>query len=379
MRRPVVVIAANAAWNLVNFRSGLIRALLETGYDVVAAAPSDARAESGLAALGARFAPVPIDSKGVSPARDLATARAFAGLFRAERPVCLLGYTVKPNVYGSLAARLRGVPAINNVSGLGTAFIAKTWLTPVVEMLYRVGLRGAHCVFFQNEDDLALFRARGLVPPGRTRVLPGSGIDLAAFAPRPLPPRAPGELVFLLIARMVRDKGVVEYAEAARLLRAAHPGWTFRIVGFLDVENRTAIPRAMVEGWVAQGIVDFAGPADDVRPRVAEADCVVLPSYREGTSRVLLEAAAMARPLVATDVPGCREVVDDGVNGFLCAPRDAASLAHAMERMGMAGDEARARMGAAGRARVERDYDERIVIDAYLDAIAGLPGAIPRD
>lgn len=373
MGSRTVVIAANAAWNLVNFRSGLISALIDAGYDVVGAAPPDAAAEAGLRKLGARFAPVPIDSKGVSPGRDIATLLAFRRLFRAERPICFLGYTVKPNVYGSLAARLCGVPAVNNISGLGTAFIARTWLTPVVERLYRLGLASAHRVFFQNDDDRAMFVARGLVSGERTQVLPGSGIDLAAFVPHPAPARANSEaLTFLLIARMVRDKGVLEYAEAARLLKARHPQWRFRIVGFLDVENRTAIGRATMEAWVAAGDVLFDGPSPDVRPHIAAADCIVLPSYREGTSRVLLEAAAMARPIVATDVPGCREVVDDGVSGFLCAARDPQSLADAMERIGAASDAGRARMGAAGRAKVERSYDERIVIDAYLDAIRAI-------
>lgn len=373
MRPRTIVIAANAAWNLVNFRAGLITALRADGWDVVAAAPADPVAEAALGRLGARFAPVPIDSKGVSPRRDLATGLAFARMFKRERPACFLGYTVKPNVYGSVAARIRGVPTINNISGLGTAFIARTWLTPVVERLYRIGLAAAGRVFFQNAEDRDMFVARRLVRAARTQVLPGSGIDLAAFAPRPAPdPEEPDALTFLLIARMVRDKGVVEYAEAARRLKALHPRWRFRMVGFLDVENRTAIDRATVEGWVAAGDVLFDGPASDVRPHIAAADCVVLPSYREGTSRVLLEAAAMARPLVATDVPGCREVVEDGVNGFLCAPRDAGSLAGAMERIGAAGAAGRARMGAAGRAKVERDYDERIVIDAYREAIEAL-------
>ena len=375
--RAVVVIAANTAWNLVNFRSGLIAALIARGYDVVAAAPSDPIAQAGLAALGARFAPVPIDGKGISPAQDLRTMLAFRNLFRTERPVCFLGYTVKPNVYGSLAARLCSVPAINNISGLGTAFIAQTWLTPVVETLYRVGLASAHRVFFQNADDLALFLDRRLIRPAAAQLLPGSGIDLSAFTTAP-PEAAPDAPTFLLIARMVRDKGVVEYAEAARNLRARHPAWRFRIVGFLDVANRTAIERATVDAWVAAGDIEFLGPAADVRPHIAAATCVVLPSYREGTSRVLLEAAAMARPIVTTDVPGCREVVDDGINGYLCRPRDAASLADAMERMGLASPAAHARMGAAGRAKVEAEFDERIVIDRYLAAIEAAPAARAR-
>ncbi len=373
MSGNVVVVAANAAWNLVNFRSGLISALVANGYDVVAAAPSDKTAEAALLALGARFAPIPIDSKGLSPVRDVQTMLAFLKLFRTERPRCFLGYTVKPNVYGSFASRLSGVPAINNISGLGTAFIAETWLTRVVEQLYRTALAPAHRVFFQNKDDLSLFVQRELVRPDATQVLPGSGIDLAAFAPQPFQSKPAGEISFLLIARLVGDKGVREYVDAARALKVRHVGWHFRIVGFLDVENRTAIDRSVVEAWVAAGDIVFDGPTTDVRPHIAAADCIVLPSYREGTSRVLLEAAALARPIVATDVPGCREVVDDGVSGFLCKPRNAVSLADAMERIGAAGFAGRERMGLAGRAKVEREYDEQIVIEAYREALRGLP------
>ncbi len=364
-----MVIAANAAWNLVNFRKALISALIADGYDMIAAAPPDRQAEDALATLGCRFEAIAIDSKGVSPPADLRTAWAFDRLFAAERPIAYLGYTVKPNVYGSLAAACRGVPAINNVSGLGTAFIERTWLTPVVEQLYRTGLKRSRVVFFQNADDAALFRARRLVRSDQIHMLPGSGVDLTHFAAA----EAPGvgnELSFLMIARMLRDKGVVEFVEAARICRARNPALRFRMLGFLGSENRTAIPRAQVDAWVAEGTIEYLGAAADVRPHVAAADCVVLPSYREGTSRVLLEAAAMARPLVATDVPGCREVIDDGVNGYLCKVRDAADLARAMEAIVAAGPVGRAAMGAAGRAKVVRDYDERIVIDAYRQALS---------
>lgn len=373
MTRGTVVIAANAAWNLVNFRSRLIRALIADGYDMVGAAPPDRQAEAALAMLGCRFHAIPIDSKGVSPANDLRTGLAFDRLFAAERPMAYLGYTVKPNVYGSLAAARRGIPAINNVSGLGTAFIERTWLTPVVEQLYRAGLKRSRIVFFQNADDAALFTDRRLVRADQIRMLPGSGVDLAHFAAAE-PPHAGGP-TFLMIARVLRDKGVVEFVEAARICRGADPAPRFRILGFLGAENRTAIPRSRVDGWVADGVIEYLGAATDVRPHIAAADCVVLPSYREGTSRVLLEAAAMARPLVATDVPGCREVVDDGVNGFLCKVRDAGDLARAMTKVVAAGPAGRAAMGRAGREKVMRGFDERIVIDAYRDALAEISAA----
>lgn len=370
-KRPenVIVIAANATWNLVNFRSGLIAALVGSGYDVVGAGPHDATQEAALAALGARFLPVSIDSKGLSPLRDAGTMLRFYRLFRAERPVCFLGYTVKPNVYGSLAARLCGVPVIANISGLGTAFIKKSWLTVAVKALYRIGLGGARVVFFQNKEDLALFLENRLVRSHQAQLLAGSGIDTVYFSPAPAPLRDEKEIVFLLMARLVRDKGVVEYVEAARRMKRTHPGLHFQILGFLDVENRTAITRGDIEAWQAEGLIEYLGSAADVRPAIANADVVVLPSYREGTSRVLLEAAAMARPTITTDVPGCRDVVDDGVNGLLCRVRDAADLADKMERIADAGRDRRAEMGNAGRAKVMRDFDERLVIDRYLSAI----------
>jgi glycosyltransferase involved in cell wall biosynthesis len=374
MTDRTIVIAANAAWNLVNFRAALIRALIAADYRVVAAAPPNAEAEADLAALGCEFVPIPVDSRGLSPIGDIRTLLAFHALFRRLRPLALLGYTIKPNVYGSLAARITGAHAINNISGLGTAFIRRSWLTLLVKQLYRAGLARSHVVFFQNTADRDEFLTARLVSPGQAKLVPGSGIDVAWFEPRPKPPAHHGSTNFLLIARLLRDKGVVEYVEAARALRQSNPALRFRILGFLDAENRTAIARATVEGWVAEGTIDFLGASGDVRPHIAAADCIVLPSYREGTSRVLLEAAAMARPVVATDVPGCREVIDDGITGFLCAPRNAGDLAEKLAGMAALSDAERAAMGQAGRAKIIREFDQSIVIRHYLEVLGGLTG-----
>lgn len=365
-----IVIAANAAWNLVNFRSNLIAALQSKGYEVVGAAPPDQVAERALEALGCRFQSLSIDSKGASPLRDLQTYLAFSRLLRREQPIAFLGYTVKPNVYGSMAASRLHIAAINNISGLGTAFIKRSWLTPLVKLLYKGGLRHSRVVFFQNTDDRDLFLKEKLVTLEQARLLPGSGVDIAFFAPRHgSASPAGGATTFLLIARLVRDKGVVEFLEAARRLKPSHPQVRFQILGFLDVENRTAISRETVEEWVSEGTIEYLGSAADVRPVIAAADVVVLPSYREGTSRVLLEAAAMGKPLVATNVPGCREVIDHGVNGLLCRVMDVGHLAEQMARMAAMTPEGRAAMGAAGRAKVVRQFDESIVIGHYLQAV----------
>lgn len=368
MPRKTAVISINASWNIVNFRRGLIAALQERGFDVVALAPEDAYS-GRFAALGVRFQPIAMDSQGVSPVRDARLLLRYRRALADIRPDVFLGYTAKPNIYGSLAAHSLGIPVINNVSGLGTAFIKQGLLTRIVSMLYLLAFRRSRTVFFQNAEDRDLFVGSGLVRPEQSGLLPGSGINLTEFSPDPAdtPPGRP--FTFLLVARLLRDKGVGEYVEAARRVRTAAPETRFQLLGFLDVANRTAIARAEVDAWVAEGLIDYLGHADDVRPSIAAADCVVLPSYREGLPRVLLEGGAMGKPLIATDVPGCRHVVEHGVNGYLCAVRDAGALATAMLDMIRAGSEKRAAMGAAARRKVETEYDERIPVARYLDAI----------
>lgn len=409
-----IVICLNTAWNLLNFRAGLISALVAGGHEVLAVAPDDKYA-AGVKALGCRFVPLQMENGRINPVQDAFLMWRFVRLFVQERPDIYLGYTVKPNVYGSLAAHIMGIPVINNIAGLGAVFIKGGWLVHVVCSLYRMALSRSAKVFFQNPDDQALFIEGGLVRAEVTELLPGSGIDLRRFAPAPL--RAlggqclaslstgngtrdgrveepnhgnvavqittdvmddapcgsdiPAEKAFrfLLIARMLRDKGVGEYVEAARQLQQRWPQAEFCLLGFLDVQNPAAISRAEMDAWVAEGVVNYLGVSDDVRMQIATADCVVLPSYREGIPRTLLEAAAMARPIITTDAVGCREVVDHGINGFLCQVRDSADLAAKMEQMLSLTLTQRLEMGFRGRAKIEAEFDEQIVINKYLTAI----------
>jgi glycosyltransferase involved in cell wall biosynthesis len=337
-----VVIAVNAAWNLVNFRSGLIRALVARGFEVVAVAPDDGYADR-LDALGCRFVALPMDNQGTHPLRDAVLLWRFYRLLRHERPDVFLGYTVKPNIYGSLAAHALRIPVVNNIAGLGSVFISTSWVTPLVKGLYRLAFFHSARVFFQNTEDRQQFLESGIVKRDLTDLVPGSGVDLDWFAAgdsgRPVDARG---VRFLLIARMLWDKGVGEFVDA------------------------------QMDQWVREGVVSYLGSTDDVRPLIADADCVVLPSYREGTPRALLEAAAMGKPLITTDAVGCRDVVDDGLNGYLCHPRDAADLASRMERMIALSAEQRAAMGRRGREKMEREFDERIVIGKYLDTLQWL-------
>lgn len=368
--KPKIVISVNAAWNFINFRTGLIKALIEQEYEVIGVAPFDEYATQ-LHALGCRYIPLPMDNKGINPGRDLLLLARFLNLLRSEKPNVFLGYTVKPNIYGSLAAHALRIPVINNVAGLGTVFIKDGWINQLVRGLYRIALSRSAKVFFQNDDDCKLFVSGGLVSETVVDRLPGSGIDLLKFQPTPLPARP--FVRFLLIARMLWVKGVGEYVDAARLLKRRGIAAECCLLGFLDVQNPFAISRKQMDEWVAEGVIRFLGVSDNVRDEIAQADCVVLPSfYREGTPRTLLEAAAMARPIVTTDSVGCRDVVEDGINGYLCKPKDASDLADKMELIVKLSPAEREVMGSRGRVKIEREFDEQIVINKYLDAIEAI-------
>lgn len=366
-----LLISSNGFFNIANFRGRLVEALVDAGYAVRIAAPEVDH--QWARTRGADAVDIQVDRSGLNPVRDARLWLSYLRLLRRSHTSHFLGFTAKPNIYGSLAARLSNVTSLPNVSGLGTAFMSEGPLSRFVGSLYRLAFLGCPIVFFQNADDRDLFVARNIVRPCQARLLPGSGIDLDHFAPAPPPPED-GELRFLYIGRLLGDKGVREYVEAARLLRADHPNWRFQLLGDVDLGNRTGISAAQVREWADEGVIEHLGHADDVRPAVASATAIVLPSYREGMPRSLLEAAAMARPLIATDVPGCRQLVDHGVNGLLCRARDARSLAEAIRQMGSMDPQRRARMGQAGRALVEREYGVERVVRAYLDALSQLAG-----
>jgi glycosyltransferase involved in cell wall biosynthesis len=367
-----LVLSANTGWYLAHFVEGVIRGLKEAGYTPVVVAPEDLAGDPRVRALDVEWIPIRIQRSGVNPAADLGLLLRYRRIFKRLRPAAFLGFTVKPNIYGTLAAHSLGIPSIANISGLGTAFIRGGPLERVVAMLYRAAFRHRCTVFFQNPDDERLLVERGIVRIDQARSVPGFGIDLDRFVETPLPDCPP---TFLLIGRLLRDKGVREFVEAARSLRANLPEARFQLLGAIDEGNRTAIERSELDSWVREGVIEYLGETDDVRPFIARASVVVLPSYREGLPSALLEAAAMARPLVATDVPGCREVVEHCVNGFLCAPRNARALADAMRRMATLPRQQLEAMAARSRHRVQERFSARHVMRAYLDVLNRIESA----
>jgi glycosyltransferase involved in cell wall biosynthesis len=363
-----VLFTSNSCWNLLNFRAPVIRALIGQGVPVVAVAPPDGH-EQALRELGCDYFPVRIEARGLNPLRDAALFLRYLRLFSSIAPAAVLAFTVKPNIYASLAAQALGIPVLNTVSGLGSIFLEHSLKRRIVEKLYRLAFRRSTLVFFQNDDDRELFEAAGLVPPARARRIAGSGINLRDFAFVERNSKAVG-MRFLMIARLLVDKGVAEYAEAARRVREVHPEASFELLGEPGADPAAGgISASTVNAWVEQGILIYQGSTRDVRPYIRRADCIVLPSYREGVPRVLLEAAAIGRPIVATDVVGCRDVVDHGFNGLLCRPRDAEDLAQTMLAMIGLPAERRAEMGRNGRDKVERLFDERFVVGAYLQSL----------
>jgi glycosyltransferase involved in cell wall biosynthesis len=361
-----LLVAANSTWNLENFRIGLVRELVRAGHEVITLSPDP----QGVVMDGRVLPHIPwrVERSGIDPLKNLASMLRILKTIRQKKPDIFLGFTIKPNIYGSIACRWLKVPAILNVSGLGTAFLGGSAVRRAILLLYQFAFAKADVVFFQNPDDAELFVKERAVRAGQAHVLPGSGINLTNFAPSILP----SEPRFLMIARILADKGVREYVAAARQLKHRIPGAQFSLLGQIDHQNRSAIGEAELQQWVGEGVIKYLGATKDVRPFIRESAAVVLPSYREGLPRTLLEAAAMGRPLIGTDAPGCRQVVRDGVTGYLCEPRNADSLAVTMERFALTPYAERVAMAANARAMVEDEFDERLVFDAYRREISSL-------
>jgi glycosyltransferase involved in cell wall biosynthesis len=367
-----VAVVINTSWNIWNFRRGLVKALQAAGHEVLAIAPPDDYSGRLESELGCRYVPILMENKGTNPIKDAQLTRRFLAIYKRERPDVVLHFTIKPNIYGTLAAKLAGVPSINNVSGLGTVFLIENLVSKVARGLYRFAFRFPSKVFFQNNDDRELFIRYGLIRPERTGLVPGSGVNLARFRPQEGVGRAAGApFVFLMVARVLYEKGIVEYFEAARQVRAALGADNVRVqlLGGLDEAGGVGVPRATFEQWLTAGTVEYLGTSDNVAEHLHRADCVVLPSYREGTPKTLLEAAACGKPLITTDVPGCRETVEHGRNGYLCQVRDAADLAAKLLLMAQLPPQRLAVMGEASRELAAEKFDEKLVLQQYLTAV----------
>jgi glycosyltransferase involved in cell wall biosynthesis len=376
-----IVLFANTDWYLWNFRRSLAVALRDAGHEVLLISPDGPHGER-LRALGLRWQPLPMDRRSLNPLREALLLVHLVRLLRRERPHVVHGFTIKCAVYGSLAARLAGVPArVNAVAGMGYVFISDSLkarlLRPVVRSLLRLALGGSNArLILQNPDDVALFQKAGLVDAAQVRLIPGSGVDCTRFTPDPV--RRPGPVLRVLLpARLLWDKGLAEYVEAARLLRLEGRQIEFLLAGEPDPGNPAAVPEATVRGWVDAGLVQWLGHVEDMPALLRSVDIVALPSYREGLPKGLIEAAASGCALVTTDVPGCREVVIHEVDGLLVPVREGDALARALARL-HDDPTLRVHLAETGRCKALERFDERVVIAGTLDVYRELapgPGA----
>lgn len=366
-----ICFSANTSWYLYNFRRDTIIQLIRCGYRVFCIAPEDDYSQRLVGELGITFIPLVMDNSGNNPVKDLVTAWRFFRIYRQYKPVVVFHFTIKNNIYGTLAAKALGIPAVNNVSGLGTAFIHSGWVGRIVRGLYRVSQPFAYRVFCQNSEDQLLLIKHKLVHADRLKLLPGSGVDLNRFRPVEQP-TVSDHFRFLYVGRMLGDKGLRELVSAFVMVRSRGIKAELKLVGFADAKNKSAITRQELHHWQEQHGVEWLGSTDTIEDVLAQADCVVLPSYREGLPRSLLEACAMALPVIATDVPGCRSVVCHNKNGMLCQPKDPVSLAEAMAAMVSLPESSRREMGRCGRSLVGKHFSQTLVVQAYMEVVEQL-------
>lgn len=364
-----VLILANKSTGLYKFRGELLESLLSHGHEVTISVPNgDFITE--MQQMGCRFIDTEISRHGTNPITDLALIWKYRSIIKSVKPDIVFTYTIKPNVYGGLACQLCKVPYVVNVTGLGTAVENGGMLQKITLALYKIGLRKAKRVFFQNQSNLD-FMVKHKVVKDNYALIPGSGVNLKKFAPLPYPAEDDG-IHFVFISRIMREKGIEQYLDAAQHFASRHseqseessavPKTTFHVCGFCEKEYQ-----GKLDELVANGTVVYHGMVRDVREILAKTHCTIHPSfYPEGISNVLLESCACARPIITTDRSGCREVVEDGVNGFVVKQRDSGDLIQKIEKFLAFTHEKKMHIGFAGRAKVEREFDRKIVVDAYL-------------
>lgn len=390
MKMPKVVLFANTDWYLYNFRMSFARTLREEGFEVILLSP-DGEYGPKLRDLGFCWHAVPMNRRSLNPLRELALVMWLARFFAREKPQIVHGFTIKSAVYGSLASKLASVPArVNAVAGMGYVFtsgdLKARVLKPLVRQVMRLALNGRDSILvLQNPDDIRLFESARIVNQKAIRLIKGSGVDLTRFKMNGGAAQEPGlPLRLLLAARLVWDKGIAEYVEAARLLRREHRTVRFLLAGSPDDGNPASVSAAVVESWVKEGLVEWLGQVSDMPKLFSEVDVMVLPSYREGLPKALIEAAACGLPLITTDAPGCREVVSEsGVDGISIPVRDVPALAAAIRLLDDDREMGR-KLGRAAREKALINFDERIVIEKTLSVYRELVPSIslesqPRD
>jgi len=371
-KRKKIALVANSAWSVYNFRMDLVQHLL-LSFDVLIIAPKD-EFTVDLEKAGCFYRDIQFNNRSENPLKDYTLFKSLENIYRAEKPDFIFHYVIKPNIYGSLAAARCGIQSVAVITGLGYTFDRHNWLNRIVSFLYRHALKKASEVWFLNQEDANLFVLRRLVSADKVKILPGEGINTDHFFPQANKPVARSKAFqFLMGTRLLRSKGVSVYFEAARILKNKNRDIRFELIGFFEKNHPDSVSESELRQWQKKGIIQYGGFARDVRPFLRQADCFVFPSfYHEGIPRCLLEAAAMEVPIITSRNTGCREVVQEGVNGFLAAPNNAADLVVRMEEMMALSNGQRAEMGKKGREYVTAKFGIEHILKEYDQTLLSL-------
>lgn len=362
-----IIFFANTSWYLTNFRLNFLMKLKNNGHEIVIVAPYD-NYTNILTSRGLKFYNININRSGINPVVELKLLIKIKKIFNEIKPELLITFTPKVNIYAAIICSILNIKFMPGISGLGRVFIKKTFLTFLVLILYYLSFKRACMVFFENKNDMKFFLNLKLIKSFQAKHVPGTGIDLKYYSQEDIYERG-NSTTFLLISRLLWDKGIGEYIEAARNICLTKSNIKFQILGNFDFSNPSAISKSQVDEWIKEGVIEYLGYTDDVRPFILKSDCVVLPSYREGLPRTLLESAALNRPVITTNAIGCRDTVIDEITGYLCKVGDSKDLAMKMKRFITLSFEERQKMGVNGRQFIEKYFNEDFVINSYIDVI----------
>lgn len=362
-----VMLLSNTSWYLFNFRDTTIKRLISEGYEPICVAPEDEYSKK-LEGLGARFIPLVLDGKSTNALSEVKTLQNIFSIINKTKPDCVLNFTIKLNIYSGISCLLLKVPFINNISGLGTAFMHKGLSFKIAKLFYGIVNRNASWVFFQNEDDRNQFLDNSFCSDRNSSILPGSGVDLEKFAFSPKSKKIK-KIKFLMISRLISDKGVNEFVSSAKSLKVSNPHLDFTLVGELYPSNKSAIPKDVVESWLDDPNITLMPHSDNINKLISDADVIVLPSYREGLPRTIIEAASVGRPAIVTDVPGCRQAVIDNKTGWYCTAKSAESLKEKILMVSKLPYEHISDFGKNARLNVEENFSVDIVVSDYMEKI----------
>ena len=366
-----VIININILWGILKFRHDLIIGLLNKGHEVVIIGALDDFSDNTMDLINElkiKYYVVNMDRAQINPIKDILYLLKLISIYMNEKPSIILNYTVKPNIYGTIAAALTNNKPMATVNGLGSAIIKESYLSKILQLMYKFAFKFSNVVLFQNQDDLTYFVSKNIIKRDKAALVPGSGVDTNKYDLPPINPSRSLRINF--IGRILRDKGVYEYIEAIKRIKQANIITTdFYLSGIIDEDNPSGISYLQVKEWENQGIIKYLGRTDDIREFLKISDVVVLPSYREGLSKVLLEAASCRRPIIASDVAGCRELVLDEVRGYTCAVRNPGSLHDSLLRMIEMNRDDIKMMGIKGRKHIHENYRSEIVNKIYLNLI----------